>query len=649
LGHTAGLAPSNAFTRPHIVVAKSELPQFQGIAAVGLDLLYVSTSETGDIVVESVGGRVTPGTAPMLCMGFLAATPEALSLLEEVSQDFTRWTGLAFPAPVLVERFDALSLLLASNVLRQGQQVAAHATRLARELSLLRNAHEILQNNFAKAEALINQADLAQVTLRFINPPGKQTTGAGRQRIHQTLPASTSGLVALDVHVAKPGGGLAVQLYTLEDHQLQASWVVEADECAAGWVPLILPAGLSGLARTPELVITPLGGVSTLPEFSLGAPQPLPGFRVSADGVARTASLALRCWAGLPGVRLPCQGAMPQPGEAAALVTEIRFPPALRATATPACSAWQTEWPIIRDVPEKNGVFCHPPPSNVKPDFTAAMIQGLTANRPLRISVHGVVWDERAAPVEFALAAAPPGVDVVGRLARGEGGFCFSGWERGTFETAAFIALQVPPHVLKQNLFLLTRMAEGAENYYAQAGFEDLRIAFLGALQPRPAREVTVPVAKLQGVTNPLASEDDGVAYKEHEQAVLCHPIAVGVKLGCIAHLVPAEAIGVSAQVKLGHAQSQPVQFAIAVSMHPGEDVLACLQTGHAEIAYSPWLELQVGETARLELSTESLPLPPEKTNLYLLTRMAPEAPNADWAWAYFQDLLILLPAREVM
>ncbi len=583
----------------------------------------------------------------MLCAGFLAATPEALSLLEEVRQDFTRWAGLAFPAPVLVERFDVLSLLLASNLVQQGQQVAAYATRLARELSLLRNAHEILQNNFAKAEALINQVDLAKVSLRFINPPGKLTTGGGRQRICQTLPASTSGLVALDVHVAAPGSGLAVQLYTLEDHQLQVSWVVEADECAAGWVPLILPAGLSGLARTPELVITPLGGVSTLPEFSLGPPQPLPGFRVSVDGVVRTASLALRCWAGLPGVRPPPQGAMPQPGEAAALVTEIRCPPVLRATATRACSAWQTEWPVIRDVPEKNGVFCHPPPSNVKPEFSAAMIEGLTADRPLRISARGVVWDERAAPVEFALAAAPPGVDVLGRLAKGEGGFYFSGWERGSFKALAFIALHVPPHALKQNLFLLTRMADRAENYYAQAGFEDLRITFLGAPQPCLVRGVMVPVSKLQDAKNPLAPEDEGVAYKEHEQAVLCHPVAAGVKLGSIARLVPADAIGVSAQVKLGHVQSQPVQFAIAVSTRPGKEVLACLQTGHAEVAYSPWLELRVGETARLELSTENLALPPEGATLYLLTRMAPEAPNADWAWAYFQDLQILLPELE--
>jgi len=629
---------------PCIVVAEAELAHFQAIDLAGISLLSMRVGAAG--ITLTLGGLELPsGTVPMLCLGFLAVEPETLKLLENVRQSFEHWSGMAFPVPVLVQPSGTLDLLLASSLVQREQTIAAYATRLARELALLRSAHENLQNNFAKAETLISQADIAQASLRFINPPGATATGVDRQAIRQTLPVSSFGLAALDLHIAKPGAGLSLHLYTLEDHQLQASWQLEADACPAGWVSLVLPAGLAGLARTPELVITPLGGFGVLPELSFGAPQPLGRFQAVVDGTARPASLALRCWAGLPGVKLANPGAAPQ---ADALVTEIRLPPGLRAMATRVRGPWQTEWPIVRDMPEKNGVLCHPPPGDVNPPFTAALIEGLTADRPLRISAKGVVGDARAAPVEFALAAAPPGVDVPALLAEGEGGFSFSGWQAGDFTTPAFIALQVPPQALRQNLFLFTRMADGAVNHYAQACFEEMRIAFLGPPQAEPTRAVPVPEAVLRRVENPLDPADKSVMYKEYEQALLCHPMPKGVKLGCLPHLVPPGALGVSAQVKLGHAEAWPVQFALAVSALPGAAVLAHLETGHPGIALTPWLQVQVGESAGLEVAADHLPPMPEAASLYLLTRMAPEAPNADCAWAYFQDIMLIMPAQAV-
>jgi hypothetical protein len=253
-----------------------------------------------------------------------------------------------------------------------------------------------------------------------------------------------------------------------------------------------------------------------------------------------------------------------------------------------------------------------------------------------------VVADERAAPVEFALALAPAGGDVLASLAQGEPVAGFSGWERGSAGNPAFISLQMPPQALHQSLFLLTRMADGAVNYYAHAAFEDLRITFLGPVAAADAH--AVPVAALQGAANPLEPADGGVAYKEYEQALLCHPRPAGVTLARAAGLVPPAALGVTARARLGHVQAPPVQFALAISTRPAAEVLAHLETGHEQIAYSPWLQLRPGETGLLELTAAELVVPPEGADLYFLTRLAPEAANADWAWAYFQNVEILLP-----
>ena len=41
-----------------------------------------------------------------------------LLALEQVQKIFERWSGMDFPAPILVDKFDVLNLLLASGLVR---------------------------------------------------------------------------------------------------------------------------------------------------------------------------------------------------------------------------------------------------------------------------------------------------------------------------------------------------------------------------------------------------------------------------------------------------------------------------------------------------------------------------------------------------
>jgi len=262
-------------------------------------------SNAKEITVELHGEKISLHEAPMLCCGFFASEPKSLLALERVQKIFERWSGMVFPAPIVVEKFDILNLLLASSLVCQTQKIAVHATRLARELFHLRSAHEVLQNNFAIAETLINENNLSRAQLRFENPPTSIGTGVARHELRQILPVSSSGLVAIDLHILNSAEstthGIVVRLITVEDHHGRANWVVEAAQCHVGWVSLTLPVRMSGLAQTLELWISPADGLGTLPEFSLGSPQPLPRFRVAADQISLPGSLALRCWGGLRG------------------------------------------------------------------------------------------------------------------------------------------------------------------------------------------------------------------------------------------------------------------------------------------------------------------------------------------------------------
>jgi len=380
--------------------------------------------------------------------------------------------------------------VLASTLVRQTHAIAAHATRLARELFHLRSDHEVLQNNFAVAEALITAHQFAQAQLRFENPPTMTSTGAGRREIHQLLPVSSSGLIGIDLHLsefaeAATHAGILVRLSALEDHVDQASWSIEAAQCQAGWVSLDLPAAWSGLARTPQLTISTAGGFGTLPQLSLGAPQPLPRFRAVADDTTLPGSLALRCWSGQPGTRASHEVSFPPKlAETGSVVTDMLFPASLRATAKCVSSGWIIDRDIVLDRPKENGVFLHPPPADIVPNMTVGVIEGLTVDRPIRISARGVVGSEKAAPGEFALAVAPAGFDGLSRLAdalRGtHGDLCFSGWTEGSFGHDAFVSVFIPPSSLPQQLYLATRMAHGASNDFGWLSLDDLRITFLG-------------------------------------------------------------------------------------------------------------------------------------------------------------------------
>lgn len=600
----------------------------------------------------------------MLCTGLLSVTAEGLAMLGAVQALFEDWSGAPFAAPVRVTRTDPLHVMMTSGMVEQSRRLAAHGTRLSRELFRLRAAYEELLNNFEKAERLINDAQVQTTRITFINPPAGTGTGRNARALRQVLPVSSRGLAAIELHIApaternaaaRVPGGLAVELWTVEDHQRQAGWAIEPTQCN-GWVMLALPVALGGLARTLELRITPLAGFGALPALSLGAPLALAEFRCLADGTSMAGALALRCWSGLAGMKPPAMNLASALGDGdAGLVNEVFLPPALLFALRRLASTWQPEWPVVQALPQESGVFCHPPPPvDEEPAFTAVAIDGLEFDRPLRISAWGVIKNDQSAPVEFAMGLVPTGRDPLAALVA-EGGeqpdVYVSGWGRATFEEPCCISLTAPPAPHSQTLVLATRMADGRMNYHAWSVFKDIRLTFMG---PRPAglaRWEALPQAALTRIRDARNPASDLVQFDPHKNGAMCHPAGRSPTAGVIGQAISPTARGVRAHLNLANAKANPVEFAVAVSSRPASRAGVTIPEQamrNADMVFSGWLRLAAEERGNLELDITGLSAPPDGRaghDFYVFTRMAPDQTTPDWAWAVLTKLETLLPA----
>jgi hypothetical protein len=642
---------------PFVLVSEDELWFFEGLAErIKLPVYSISGGAIagGSVTVKSAGRSFVLHAAPRFCIGFFAKLQSSIEALAAVREVFESWSGAAYPEPALVDDDVSFAFRVATVLLPELNRAASGVAELSKGLAQLRSAHEILQNSFARAERLISNSGMMVPSRTFEAAPTAHHTEPRALLVRQLLPVASQGLAAIELHFPESActqaGGIEAELALVETHEVVARWSLEATACKPGWVMLSLPVGLDGGALSLELTLKPLAGFLFLPELSLSAPQPLSRFQARVDGMAFPGALALRCWKTLPGVKVEIATSLAALAEGRQSdIVEVALPPRLCATVQRYCTSWHTTWEIVRGLPNKSGVFCHPPPPDLTPNLVIGAIDGFEIDRPAHVSAKCVVSNSLAAPVEFGMAILPRGTDIYGAIATGRG---FSGWVRASFGATGFISAFASANPVSQQLFLVTRMADGAANTYAQASFEDLKITFLGPRELGHVRRITVAADILADFRNPLDETDDSVTYKHADHALLCHPPRSGIKLGVLDSLLPANAIGATARVRLGHPEAQPVQFCFALSRKSGAEVLACAErkTANSEVVLTDWLQVGQNELGRLDIATAALTATADdasgEINFYVLTRIAPTSANADFAWAYIEDLEVFLPAN---
>lgn len=141
---------------------------------------------------------------------------------------------------------------------------------------------------------------------------------------------------------------------------------------------------------------------------------------------------------------------------------------------------------------------------------------------------------------------------------------------------------------------------------------------------------------------DPNAGGFDGVTYLENERILSCHPPAFGMTIAKVPNGAPANALRLSANLMVDHAQARDVEFALVVS---GDEARVMhLLSGVAEPVagegFSGWTRVPAKQprfaSVYLEGNTG------KASDFYLATRMV-EAGNHDFAWARFLNLHALL------
>lgn len=449
----------------------------------------INVSARSVTVSDEVGRRFELNAAHMMTIGFVARDRRSLGLLERARAIFTIWSGSQFP-PVAVLADDNLStsldVLLAGALPDRLKVTAEHATRLWRELSQLRRAHENLQDQFNAVEGFLSRKNLQPTELIFENPfvedqGGRQQTGSV-SRLTQLLPVSSLGLSAIELYVAgdvQEGVGasdIKVQLRTLEDNLVRGEWRLPRKNLSAGWITLGLPKALSGMRRTPELLIS-CGPEADLPAFGLGPAQPIHEFCVQYDG-ARVLpySLAFKAWSGLPGFRPVHSGRLIEPlrSQSEEVVRDTVLPlSSLMAAEDLSDLGYSVEYELVRYEKNKAGLLCHPPPEGV----TLARLGKTDTTDLIGVSCMMALDHEMAAPVSFALIVSDADEQTVrNRMAGGEAEadevFEWTGWNSVSAGEQSHL------HVMGDfadreglKIFVATCMTRNDPNYYAWAMF----------------------------------------------------------------------------------------------------------------------------------------------------------------------------------
>jgi hypothetical protein len=533
----------NLYKAPYLLIGADELTSIAGDCLAGAQIFGVASVERTLRLVSSSGGDFEISTPPTSCLGIITCKEANLPVLQDVHEWLTKRLVTRPPAPKLVagEMSEAvLKEFATERALALAGEFAAAFASASRELALVRQAHERLENSFQAMEAVLFESGLQPFELAFANEPARsrESLEVPDQGIQQLLPVSSRGLVALALHLAgnsgSAPGGLRVTLEALEEKTLIAIWNLSGERFEPGWSMLMLPEGIGGLKRTLLLRVYGVEQDGSVPMLSLGDRMPIAKYQVSDVATGQPVlgrALALQAWVGLANVRpgltencwLPLgrderfvEAQYNISAEALAQVTM------LSAAPTPARS-----FKIVDYIPKKKTISCHP----ITRQISIAGLDGVLPEGTVRVSAEISLENPKANDVEFGMAAAPTVEAAKGlleRSAKAELKVPVSAWVRVRGGQASQINLYIDDAAEKHSLALATRIADGKPDTFAASHFSKLRYWLKQDLLTLPSesvegrlrseavaeRKIGVGPVKSEPVLDPLESHSETVSVQ---------------------------------------------------------------------------------------------------------------------------------------
>jgi hypothetical protein len=627
---------------PFVLVPMEELLRFQQFVPSGISIfgLHQISPDTVFIVNQAAEMFATQA-APTSCLAMAAIDEDGYARLLHTSDLFSKWSGSQFIRPVRIDATkaaQAIPTLLLTQLLQRFRSISQQCTTFASDLSRLRASHEELHNNFAALEAFVVSSNIQPIKLAFYNP---LTTGSflevpRTREVTQVLPTSTYGLSSVDIYVERLNrsnrryGGIEIDLTTVEEGWMQARWNLEADQMTEGWINLGLPKTLGDYQRTARLTIRTFGGVGDMPPLGLGPPQPLKAFRAQLspeDSNAPTASLAMRCWSGLPGIAPPNMS-----GSISSAQSLNRS--AIKRVPIPFVILRAVEWMPTESKPEvkrvdfdevNKAVRCNPPTDGI----TLARLPEISFSEIGRIEAQAFVQNSEPSSVEFAIVFSDLPTNTIAQTLLGQrattGRFYFSGWISAVLGQPVPLSCVVQEPNITAHIFLATRIAPGHPFSSVEAAFHDLQITLLGLsnadqAQPRLLGEGTkiadtsrrhsriLPVDDLRRVRTTRGKNTPSTVQFDHAIGEIKCELSDRLQvIATIPHIRVKSAIHLSVKACAGRLNTASIEVGVAVAGPRATEEIAIGQlkkqsSAEGPVVFSGWHVMNPAEEAFFQL-----------------------------------------------
>lgn len=382
----------------------------------------------------------------------------------------------------------ALAGWISQVLLGKLREQAVELAGLHEELAALRRGHVELMERFATVEAFVSGYQYSSV-LAFTNEVDGQSrtgTSAGLRPgdvVEQRLPVSSAGLAGFELYVPPRGpedarGGLRVELLTLENDAVVGTWFVDEAGVKPGWAGFLLERGLHGPGMTPVLRIG--GGAGQgVPDLGLGVPNPIAEACLSVvGGGPLIRPLAMKIWAGLPGIQPPLLSNVVLPaaraGRRAVLVPKEAYRAAEETNRDPAREGFD----LVAVVQEGRELQVHP----LEGRLTIARLAGVLPREACFVFATLRSAHESAPPMEVACVCAASREEALAQLAGEQPADGYSGWMRLERQVARRVHLTCrAAAVAPRDCYVATRLPPDIAAAYAWARLVDIGFELLEA------------------------------------------------------------------------------------------------------------------------------------------------------------------------
>lgn len=300
---------SSASNEQFILTAPCDVAAIQAMA---LPVTALVVNSSGQLEAKgNLAGLISLEEVRTKLLGCISASAEGYKILaaacvawKEQFDDFAPPIALR-PA---ADRTEALEWLV-SRTLEDRRSAAVRASRLMRELGIMRRQHEETQASFRNLEAFFHQSAKSLRSPDLILSPvagQRPLTLVKGSRFEQRLPGSSIGLsdIALHVVAGRPSRGLLhVSLTSPDSGELLATWNVEAAKLTAGWLRLSVERTLGSQPVTIVMTLNYEGPDRI--QLSNSVQHPEPRFQPRYGGEAVPSVLALQMWRWIAGVEVP--------------------------------------------------------------------------------------------------------------------------------------------------------------------------------------------------------------------------------------------------------------------------------------------------------------------------------------------------------